>query len=87
MGKRVHKYGCRRDNWPIGDLGRMEDFQYNKLLEEKGTDTHLKKAVDRSKIKRLTEEEYKAYRLETDRLRLQAGANRKRKRGIKDGGE
>lgn len=80
MGNRENKYGCRRDKEPIGDLGRMEDFQYNKLLREKGTDTHLKKKLDRSKIKRLTEEEYKEYRLETDKLRLQKAANRKRRR-------
>ncbi len=56
--RRYHPYGCKRDKEYVGSLGRMTDAQYNILCERIGAPSHVAHTVDKSKIRKLTAEEY-----------------------------
>ncbi len=56
--RRYHPYGCKRDKECLGCLGRMTDAQYNILCERIGAPSHVAHTVDKSKIRKLTAEEY-----------------------------
>ncbi len=56
--RRYHPYGCKRDKEYVGSLGRMSDEEYNDLCERIGAPSHVSHVVDKSKIRKLTAEEY-----------------------------
>ena len=56
--RRYHPYGCKRDKEYVGSLGRMTDAQYNILCERIGAPSHVSHVVDKSKIRKMTAQEY-----------------------------
>lgn len=72
--KRRYLYGCRRDREPVGDLGRMSNYEYNKYIRDKSEDTLHKREFHNKDLRRLTEREYKENAREMDCARLLAYA-------------
>lgn len=77
LSRRYHPYGCKRDKEYVGSLGRMTDEEYNDLCERIGAPSHVAHTVDKSKIRKMTAEEY-------HEMQQAASPQKRYRRGRKD---
>lgn len=75
--RRYHPYGCKRDKEYVGSLGRMTDAEYNAFGEKHNIATHRAIVVERDKISRISNEEYKELQAEANLLKKVLGSARK----------